>query len=71
MIAKLTLYAATSNIIVNAVTIVTPGFKKDKYVNDLLLRVFICGKKIDGNYKKDFSWSFPSSKVEYMDNSSK
>ena len=55
----------------NAVNILTPNFKKDKYANDFSLQVFICGKKIDASYKKDFSWTFPSTKVEYMENSPK
>ena len=34
-----------------------------------MLRVFICGKKVDAQYKKDFQWNFPSTKIDYMDNS--
>ena len=50
-------------------SILTPAFKRDKYINDFMLRVFICGKKVDAQYKKDFQWNFPSTKIDYMDNS--
>ena len=34
------------------VSVLTPTFKKDKYINDFNLRAFICGQKIDAIYKK-------------------
>lgn len=45
------------------VTISNVTFKKDKYVNDLALIVEICGQRVTANYKKNFEWSFPSTKI--------
>ena len=70
MIAKVSLYAATSNPSHYLVNVNTPLFKKEKYVSDFTLVVDICGQKVQGTYKKNYEWSFQGAhKIEYMEDS--